>query len=424
MKGLSSVVAVILLVAIATIGAASLYFWTGGLATKQTTPTAPSAITANPLGDGFVLVANLGSSEVNASTLATAEGNTLRCSSSVISPNTQTRCKVYGSGTVTIYGTGTGTTPIETEGWTHYVPVDITERSGSNLTDYIVNITMDTKSLVTAGKMKSDCSDIRVVGSDGVNYLPYWIEKGTCNTTQTIVWTKVDLIASQTKRIYVDYGKSDAKSKANGKNVFLLFDDFDDSSINQNLWYSQLSNFTISNSSLRINEGALGLKNALPFNLSDGYIVETRCLFNSALSGYSGTIPELSSSRFTAGGNGNSDATVLYMRGNGVSDLAYWMANGSSASYNLGDGVAAASNDDVWYLTGASVQNDTVKLWKDNAVTYQLTGITWAKSMNYTSLGAFNGAATGDIQDTTYDWVRIRQYIPLAPSVAVGAESQ
>lgn len=46
-KGISPIVAVVLLIAIAVIAAVGLYFWLGGLATKQGVPSAPRTITAS-----------------------------------------------------------------------------------------------------------------------------------------------------------------------------------------------------------------------------------------------------------------------------------------------------------------------------------------------------------------------------------------
>ncbi|MFC2174277.1 archaellin/type IV pilin N-terminal domain-containing protein [archaeon] len=63
-KGISPVVAVVLLIAIAVVAAVALYFWGAGLATKQSTPNTPIAITATPIGGGKILVANLGSEPI------------------------------------------------------------------------------------------------------------------------------------------------------------------------------------------------------------------------------------------------------------------------------------------------------------------------------------------------------------------------
>ncbi len=77
-KGISPIVAVVLLIAIAVIAAVGLYFWVGGLATKQPTPDAPIVLSGQRAlcqpGTGLanltVIVQNLDASgEVNASNL-------------------------------------------------------------------------------------------------------------------------------------------------------------------------------------------------------------------------------------------------------------------------------------------------------------------------------------------------------------------
>jgi len=135
--------------------------------------------------------------------------------------------------------------------------IDIYEHSGNNLTDYQMNISIDTTSLISEGKMNSDCSDIRFTsieewkyklpvtiqensGNDLTNYqikveltnssvishinpdcsdirvydgdkkLPYWIEK--CDTTNDdiIFWTKINITANSQKTIYIHYGNPGA----------------------------------------------------------------------------------------------------------------------------------------------------------------------------------------------------------------------
>jgi len=59
------------------------------------------------------------------------------------------------------------------------IPITIKENSGNNLKDYQVNITIDTASLISSGKMKLDCGDIRFiyVYPNGTQIkIPYWIE--------------------------------------------------------------------------------------------------------------------------------------------------------------------------------------------------------------------------------------------------------
>ncbi|MEM4589583.1 MAG: hypothetical protein QXL73_06280, partial [Thermoplasmata archaeon] len=45
-------------------------------------------------------------------------------------------------------------------GWQYRIPITITERSGNDLIDYQVLITLDTASLISQGKMRNDCGDI------------------------------------------------------------------------------------------------------------------------------------------------------------------------------------------------------------------------------------------------------------------------
>ena len=95
--------------------------------------------------------------------------------------------------------------------WRYRIPIRIEEKSGNNLTDYQVCITIDTASLISAGKMQANCSDIRFVDSAN-NELPYWIESGV-NTNSTKVWVKVPSIPlNGTTLIYMYYGNPDATS--------------------------------------------------------------------------------------------------------------------------------------------------------------------------------------------------------------------
>ena len=59
---------------------------------------------------------------------------------------------------------------------------------GSTLSDYQVLVTVNTASLVSAGKMRSDCADMRFAGSSDAA-LSFWLESG-CNSASTKVWVK------------------------------------------------------------------------------------------------------------------------------------------------------------------------------------------------------------------------------------------
>ena len=115
--------------------------------------------------------------------------------------------------------------------------------------DYQVNITIDTESLISAGKMNSDCSDLRIVAGDDVTKLPYYIESG-CNTPNTKVWFKADLTAGD-NTFYLYYGNSLATSESSITDVYDLYDDFD--SIDSNIWTIRKT----STGKVEIQDGAL-----------------------------------------------------------------------------------------------------------------------------------------------------------------------
>jgi Uncharacterized conserved protein len=63
--------------------------------------------------------------------------------------------------------------------WEYRVPITIQERSGNTLTDYQVMLTVNTANLISQGKLKSDCSDIRftyLYPNNTEVEIPYWIE--------------------------------------------------------------------------------------------------------------------------------------------------------------------------------------------------------------------------------------------------------
>ncbi|HHZ66145.1 MAG TPA: DUF2341 domain-containing protein, partial [Flavobacteriales bacterium] len=97
--------------------------------------------------------------------------------------------------------------------WQYAVPVDITENSGSNLTNWQVPITFDTQTPIGSGKMKLDGGDIRFAEDiAGVSLLNYWVESGL-NTTTTKLWVSIPSIsASSTITVYLFYGESTATS--------------------------------------------------------------------------------------------------------------------------------------------------------------------------------------------------------------------
>jgi Uncharacterized conserved protein len=168
--------------------------------------------------------------------------------------------------------------------WDYRVPITIQERSGNTLTDYQVMLSVNTANLISQGKLKSDCSDIRFTylnTSDDKEYeIPYWIESG-CNTTNTRIWIKVPRIpANGNATVYMYYGNRNAVSMSNGDYVFEFFDDFNDSVIDTNKWHYYTSSYgsiAETNGYLEIyRNGDIGAGIQSKKGFSGNYIVEYR----------------------------------------------------------------------------------------------------------------------------------------------------
>lgn len=108
-------------------------------------------------------------------------------------------------------------------GWSYSKAYHVTENSGSSLLDYQVSLTLNTQTLIAAGQMNADGSDLRfsVDCGAGATFLEYYIAGGL-NTTTTTIWIKIPVIlANATVPLYVFYGNPAAQPMANINNVFI-----------------------------------------------------------------------------------------------------------------------------------------------------------------------------------------------------------
>ncbi|MCD6522258.1 MAG: hypothetical protein J7K68_00775 [Candidatus Diapherotrites archaeon] len=130
-KGVSPIVAVVLLIAIAVIAAVGLYFWVGGLATKQPTGAAPRTITVYAIACGqledsnaqnynYTSIMIVNTSPPGTQAIAPAYDlaiagvsgavfNSSSCgSTTTLDPGEQAVCRIYGynkgDGALVVYG--------------------------------------------------------------------------------------------------------------------------------------------------------------------------------------------------------------------------------------------------------------------------------------------------------------------------------
>lgn len=124
--------------------------------------------------------------------------------------------------------------------WLYRIPVTINNLAGASaLTDHQVLVTVNTQSLISSGKMRTDGGDIRFIADEkNCTQACYWIESGL-NTPATRIWVKIPNVgAGMSSSIYMYYGNKSAMGVSDVRRVFLLFDTFDGNSIDAATWSS------------------------------------------------------------------------------------------------------------------------------------------------------------------------------------------
>jgi hypothetical protein len=293
-------------------------------------------------------------------------------------------------------------------------PITINNTQNTNtLKDYQVLVVIDTASLISAGKMRSDCGDIRFTDTDGVTQLSYWIEPNTINTSSTRIWVRVPNIpASSTKTIYMYYGNPSVSSASNGDGTFLLFDNFD--ALDNSKWVFDSPKVSVSNSILSI-RGAGGCDivfvSKVGFTYTKGIIgisVMWRSRYYSeyANSGFDLFIPHQNVAVDDCGGTSGS----WYLFANFVNKI--WQHSGTTYT-NVATG-SGADTSGAWHIYHAIYdQNFNIKILQDTTTLVSYTNTSW------TTLYGFLAYREGNHD---IDWVAVRYYSAPEPSSSVGSE--
>jgi hypothetical protein len=339
--------------------------------------------------------------------------------------------------------TDTTTVPFQVEapvdlmpGWSYRRPITI-YNTGSALTNYQVLVTLDTQSLITAGKMRTDCGDIRFTDSNGSTLLNYWIESGL-NTASTKIWVKVPSIpANSTKTIYVYYGNPSATSLSNGDNTFDFFDDFLGASMDANKWIH-----TYPEGITTVSGGKVELKvtgaNAWRgegwksiYSSSDSYIVEMIVNPQTAASAFFGFFEN--AIYIEGSGTGVTGETTYFYcpvvsrtgdEGPGINERVRWRINGGALGYyNIGPYLTLNN----WYrikleVIKADANTKTFKVYRENSLlhtaSWSATGIGSATTSIYITVAAYEA----NTPILWWDLFFVRKYSSPEPTTSVGAE--
>jgi Secretion system C-terminal sorting domain/Domain of unknown function (DUF2341) len=104
--------------------------------------------------------------------------------------------------------------------WQKSFVINVTENSGTTLNGYQLKMIINTQQLISSGWLNADGSDLRFGNINGNTLYNYWIESGL-NTTNTIVWVKIDqLLANTTTNIFMFCGNTAASAVSNINGTF------------------------------------------------------------------------------------------------------------------------------------------------------------------------------------------------------------
>jgi hypothetical protein len=123
--------------------------------------------------------------------------------------------------------------------FTRAITVTVGANAPSNsYNGYSAQVTgINTAALVTAGKMRSDCNDLRIARFAANTWTQLDRQVINCNTASTTIWFKMqaDVVANGSDASYsMFYGNANATAPpANLNNVFLAYDNFDSDTLNQ-----------------------------------------------------------------------------------------------------------------------------------------------------------------------------------------------
>lgn len=300
--------------------------------------------------------------------------------------------------------------------------VNLTEQAGQELVDHQVKIELDTSTLISEDKMQDDCSDLRFINSSDSGNLDHWIESG-CDTGSTTVWVEVpELRAGEEKRIYLYYGNSDATSKSDGKSTFPVFDGFNDGAVSSQ-WtdYTSGDSLTESGGRLEITDG--NIHSASEEVSQPGTVVEARLKYTSSISGdHSGIM--IADSGSMSGGNSNGNANILLISDDTSGTVSTWAGKGETTSYDICSGVTAfTASQGENYIYSIMDTGSEIKSFIDYQEKLSCTGdLTSIHSNFIIGLGHFSLSSNPSTTDTSYDWVRTRNYVSNTPSVEIGSE--
>ncbi|MFH1590898.1 MAG: DUF2341 domain-containing protein [archaeon] len=294
-----------------------------------------------------------------------------------------------------------------------------------NMTDFQLNLSLDTGTMYTNGKIRSDCGDIRFVqyneSSSTYMVLPHWME-GTCNTSTsgtTMYWIKLSRLESPYTSLEMYYGNPSGTSNVSaGIEVFDFFDDFNGITLDTDAW-TATGAYSVDDGRMRVTTGSVYTDNTIGFSNNTAF--ESKLMwYDASGTTYGGMM--VVDVQDMQGSNGGADANILYMSASGVStSISYYGGDGTVTGYNLGSGTLFTRTEKVDYVVGVAFNDSNIILQRDYG-NEQILGPYHENVYMYLGCFTGSGCGVGDVQDVNATWSRSRKFH--LPTVDVASSNE
>ncbi len=284
--------------------------------------------------------------------------------------------------------------------WTYRKSTTLSRASGT-VTDYQMKLLVGESSgaagedVDCGGLCATDFDDLRFTTSDGETLLDYWIESitGTTPNQLATVWIEFDSIGTDATTFYMYYGNAGASAVSSGTATFLLFDHFDDASLNGTLW----------NTTGTVTEAA-GTEVTITGSTSD-LRSKTAYGANTAIRALSKNSDYGNAHNVSLEDDGLTNYCEIY------AGTTYFNAQTCKATSYI-DVATTVARDTSYHIFDVCRDSTTSVIYRIANTTY-VTETTVAKIPIVDLNAKFRRWATGT---TTVDWVLVRQWLVVEPT--------
>ncbi|KYK22346.1 hypothetical protein AYK24_08360 [Thermoplasmatales archaeon SG8-52-4] len=309
-------------------------------------------------------------------------------------------------------------------GWDYRVTANLTA-GNKNFTNYPVNITLATDSLIISGKMLSNCTDIRIVDANDTDTdYDYFVQD--CDDHDSNIWFLDNFTAGETKSYYVYYGNDSASDvMVDPYDIVYNWEDFNNASAfdfaeweNRTALQGQPFSVSVQNGLLEVRgndtytSGNMGFwiwRSGQDINASDGILIDVD-YFHDAYSsqqwGYKFSIVIRNKDHYSY---------------NALNTYGYVMSNATMIFVNAGATAwehllrARYSNESAYIeLLNTSDLYGTAGAWETNRYVLDPTNLTAYVYANYTSpaldLMVLDTNYTNK-EDPVFDWYYLEDHL-------------